>query len=100
LKFLIAHIPKEVAKMHLTLIRWIGLAAGFLTTAAFVPQVAKCWRSRHTQDISLPFTAATAAGLALWLLYGIFLGEAPIILANSATLALVLTLLALKLRYH
>jgi hypothetical protein len=38
-------------------------------------------------------------GVFLWLIYGIALGSAPIILANTVTLALALTILALKLRY-
>jgi MtN3 and saliva related transmembrane protein len=83
----------------MTYIDWIGLAAGFLTTTAFFPQVVRCWRTRHTRDISRPFTLLTAFGLALWLLYGIFLVATPVILANSISLGLVIVLLALKLRY-
>jgi len=77
-----------------------GYIAAFLTTTAFLPQVIKCRRSRHTRDISMPFTLETAAGLALWMLYGIFLGKVPLILSNSASLALVLVLLWLKVRYR
>jgi MtN3 and saliva related transmembrane protein len=33
-------------------IEWIGIAAGFLTTCAFLPQVAKTVRSRSTGDLS------------------------------------------------
>lgn len=32
---------------------WIGFAAAFCTTFAFVPQVVKTWRSRDTSGISL-----------------------------------------------
>ena len=31
----------------------LGLAAATLTTAAFLPQVIKTWRTRQTRDISL-----------------------------------------------
>ena len=31
----------------------IGLAAGTLTTIAFIPQVTKIWRTRSTKDLSL-----------------------------------------------
>jgi len=89
----------ESSKASMTYIDVIGFAAAFLTTTAFIPQVVKCWRTCHTRDISAPFTIATAAGLALWLTYGIFLGSLPLILSNSVSLALVLCLLALKLRY-
>jgi MtN3 and saliva related transmembrane protein len=35
----------------------------------------------------------------LWLVYGIGLGEVPIIVANAITLALATTILITKLRY-
>ncbi len=36
-------------------------------------------------------------GVALWVAYGVFLGELPIIVTNSVTLGLSLILLAFKL---
>jgi MtN3 and saliva related transmembrane protein len=38
-------------------------------------------------------------GELLWFLYGIFIHSFPVILANAVTLALALSILALKLRY-
>jgi len=32
--------------------QWIGLVAGALTTAAFVPQVMRAWRTGSTNDLS------------------------------------------------
>lgn len=43
----------------------IGLAAGTLATAAFVPQVLRTWRTRSTRDISLGMFVAFCAGIAL-----------------------------------
>jgi MtN3 and saliva related transmembrane protein len=40
-----------------------------------------------------------AAGLVLWLCYGILLGSWPIIGSNIATLALVIPIIWLKLRH-
>lgn len=77
----------------------LGLIAGALTTAAFIPQVVKTWKSRHTLDISLGMFAIFSAGVFLWLLYGIRLGALPIILANGVTLVLSLTILVFKIRY-
>ncbi len=79
--------------------RAIGLAAALFTTSAFVPQVLRAWRTRSTKDLSLGSFAAYAFGLALWLAYGLMIGDAPLILANGATLALALAILALKLRH-
>jgi len=77
----------------------LGLAAGFCTTAAFIPQVAKTWRTRHTKDLSLGMFLIYGTGIVLWLLYGIVLNDIPIIAANVATLALSATMLYFKLRY-
>ncbi len=77
----------------------LGLAAGTLTTAAFVPQVIKTWRTRSTHDISLGMFALFNAGLVLWLLYGVQIGSAPIVIANTITLAFASIILYFKLRY-
>ncbi len=75
-----------------------GFVAAALTTFAFLPQVVQTWRSRSTAGLNLPTLAVMTTGVALWLLYGLGLGELPVILANGATLALVTALLGLKLR--
>lgn len=77
----------------------LGTVAGVLTTASFVPQVLKTWRTRSTADISLGMFSAFTAGVGLWLVYGILIGEIPIIVANAITLGLAGTILAFKLRY-
>lgn len=77
----------------------LGLIAGALTTAAFIPQVVKIWKSRHTVDISLGMFSIFSLGVFLWLLYGIQLGALPLILSNGITLVLSLTILVFKLKY-
>ena len=77
----------------------LGLIAGALTTVAFIPQVVKIWKSKHTLDISLGMFAIFSVGVLLWLLYGIQLRALPIILYNGVTLVLSLTILVFKLRY-
>ncbi len=77
----------------------LGLLAALLTTVANVPQVWKAWRTRQTSDLSLAMTLILAAGLGLWIVYGILQGDAVIIAANAVAMTLALTLSALKLRY-
>lgn len=77
----------------------LGLIAGSLTTAAFVPQVVKTWRTRSTADISLGMFALFALGVLLWLLYGVSIGSLPIVIANGVTFALAAVIVILKLRY-
>ncbi len=77
----------------------IGYLAAILTTFAFVPRAVQAWRTRDTAGISLRKYAFFCTSVALWLVYGLLLGAWPIIIANAITLALSLTILALKLRY-
>lgn len=76
----------------------IGYVAGVLTTASFLPQVVKTWRSGSARDLSLMWLAAFATGVGLWLVYGILLGAVPIIVPNVITFSLLMVLVALKLR--
>ena len=76
---------------------WLGYAAASLTTLSFVPQAWLTFRSGDTSGISLTMYAAFTVGVALWLVYGIALGEWPIIAANAITLALASAILAMKL---
>ncbi len=78
----------------------IGYAAAFCTTSAYVPQVLRVWRTRSTRDISLRMFLVLITGLSLWLTYGLWKGELPIVIANSITLTLAGTILFFKLRYR
>lgn len=75
----------------------IGYAAAALTTGSFLPQAILTLRTRDTSGISLAMYGAFTAGVALWLVYGIALGEWPIVVANAVTLVLATTILGTKL---
>lgn len=77
----------------------IGIVAGICTTIAFLPQVIKTWRSKSAKDLSLGMFSIFCTGVALWLTYGILIGDLPIILANGLTFLLAGTLLYFKLVY-
>lgn len=76
-----------------------GYLAATLTTVSFVPQVIQVWRTKHTKDISLGMYSIFTAGIAVWLIYGVLLGSMPIIIANSITILLAGSVLAMKLKY-
>ncbi|MEW5892581.1 MAG: SemiSWEET transporter [Pseudomonadota bacterium] len=75
----------------------IGYPAAILTTAAFVPQAWKSWRTRDLSGISLPMYLLFTLGVACWLLYGLAIGSLPVIVANGITLCLASVVLWLKL---
>jgi len=79
---------------------WIGIAAAILTTAAFAPQAIQAWRSRSTRDVSLAMFSMMVAGIALWLVYGLLIGDLPLILANAVTLLLAGAILVAKIRFR
>ena len=76
----------------------IGLVAGALTTVAFVPQVVKTVRTGSTSDISLGMFLILVAGIIAWLIYGIVIGDLPLIVSNAVTFVLAGTILFYKIK--
>jgi MtN3 and saliva related transmembrane protein len=76
-----------------------GIAGAALTTLCWLPQALKVMRERETRALSLTGTAAFTIGIGLWLIYGLGIGDWPLIGSNAVTLALMLPILAVKLRY-
>lgn len=83
----------------MNLITLIGLCAAILTTIAFVPQAIKTIRTKHTQDLSLFMYSIMTLGILLWLIYGIYTNDLPIIFANAISIVLSGTILVMKIRY-
>jgi len=81
------------------MIEVLGLAAGSLTTIAFLPQLIQTWKSKSAKDISLGMFLLFTGGIILWLIYGIFMKDMPIILANSLTLVFASMILFFKIKY-
>jgi MtN3 and saliva related transmembrane protein len=83
----------------LPLIDVIGATGATLTTLCWLPQALKVIREKETRALSLPATAAFTLGVVLWLIYGLAIGNWPLIGSNAVTLALMLPIVAMKLRY-
>lgn len=78
----------------------VGLLAAILTTSSFIPQALKIIRTRSTRDISLWMYIVLTTGTLCWLIYGILLLQAPLILANTIGFSLTFTILILKIKYE
>ena len=76
-----------------------GAFAAAVTTLCWAPQALRILRTRETKAISLASQASFAVGLTLWLVYGVLIDSWPVIIANVLTLALVGSIIALKLRF-
>ncbi len=81
------------------LIDFVGASGAVLTTLCWLPQALKVIREKETRALSLPATVAFSVGVVLWLVYGLAIGDWPLIGSNAATLALMAPILAMKLRY-
>jgi len=81
------------------LIDVIGTAGAALTTLCWLPQALKVIRERDARALSLPATLAFTLGIVLWLVYGVAIGDWPLIGSNALTLAPLGVILAMKLRY-
>ncbi len=77
----------------------LGITAGTLTTVAFIPQLAKAFKSKSTGDLSWGMVLTFTTGVLLWLIYGIWIDSLPVILANAVTLLLQLGIVSLKIKY-
>lgn len=76
---------------------FLGMLAAICTTIAFLPQTIRVIRTRSVKDISLTMYIIFCIGVALWIVYGVFLESTPLILANVVTLALSSSILFLKI---
>jgi MtN3 and saliva related transmembrane protein len=84
--------------MNDTAVTILGFAAAFGTTAAWLPQVKQTWQTRSAEDFSWSYLALFSAGVALWMVYGIFRKDPAVVVANFVTLLLVIVVAFVKMR--
>ena len=72
----------------MTGIALLGFIAAICTTIAFIPQAYKTIRERATQDLSIVTFSMLFFGTILWFVYGYFIGDIPLMVANAITASL------------
>jgi MtN3 and saliva related transmembrane protein len=77
----------------------VGLIAAAFTTIALIPQLMKVWKTKSTRDISTGMFTLYSSGLFLWFVYGVYIKDLPIILANSLAFIQALVILIFKAKY-
>jgi MtN3 and saliva related transmembrane protein len=75
----------------------IGLIAAACTTIAFLPQAIQIIRTKDTSSISAAMYIVFTVGTALWLVFGIYTKNTPVILANAVTSVFAAIILYYKL---
>lgn len=77
----------------------LGLIAGVLTTIAYLPQLIKTWQTKSAHDLSWSMLIVLCTGIILWLVYGFYIQNIPIIAANIVTFIFTSMILVLKIKY-
>lgn len=70
----------------MTILSMLATVFGFVGGIANLPQAIKIFRSKSAKDISITTYTFIMAGAIIWLLYGLELGNFPIILGNSSAI--------------
>jgi MtN3 and saliva related transmembrane protein len=91
-------IPKQ-EKASMNPITIIGLIAALFTTISLLPQLVKVYKTKSTKDISTGMFALFGSGVLLWFVYGVFVNDLPIMIANSLAFIQVTVILFLKAKY-
>lgn len=77
----------------------IGVTASICTAVSLFPQLVKIIREKKESDISYWMLAILITGLALWVWYGFVAEDYIIIVSNSVSLLINISVLALNLFY-
>jgi MtN3 and saliva related transmembrane protein len=77
-----------------------ALIAGLLMGVSPMLQVRRMLQTRSSRDYSLGYPTLLCVGFVVWLAYGISLGNMPMMLSNTASLALMLTTIGVALSFR
>jgi len=84
----------------MSLIDAFGYLAAAISAQSFVPQVWHTFKTRNVSGISLGMYSVFMVAVSCWLVYGLLLGAWPLIIANTITLTLAISILVMKLRFR
>ena len=88
----------ENVKMDPT-IEIIGLVAGVITSAGFIPQLFKGYKTKKLDDVSYFMPIVLAIGMSLWFFYGYLINSIAVMAANVFSIACSIILILLKRKY-
>lgn len=66
----------------------IGIVAAMLTTGAYIPQAYKTIKTKSTKDLSIITFSMLFLGTIMWFIYGLYIRDTPLMLANGITATL------------
>jgi MtN3 and saliva related transmembrane protein len=82
-----------------TTVSIVGISASLLTAISSIPQLIKLIREKKAEAVSVPMFLVLITGLACWIYYGILKEDWILILSNSFSLLINLSVTLLALKY-
>ena len=81
------------------IIEVLGFFAGAITSIGFIPQLIRGYRTKKLNDVSYWMPVVLAAGMTLWLTYGVLKNGISIVVANAFGVSCCIALISLKKIY-
>ena len=83
-----------------TIIGWLVSIVGVATGIAYVPQAARIWKRRSSDDVSIVTYALFLSGQLIYLVYGIRIAQWPLIIGMAANIAGSIAVIGSALRFR
>ena len=83
-----------------TILGWLVSVVGVATGIAYVPQAVRIWRRRSSDDVSIVTYALFLGGQLVYLVYGIRIGQWPLIVGMAANIAGSIAVIGSALRFR
>ena len=77
-----------------------GYSAGFMASIMYIPQIKKMYLTKSTDDISINMLSMILLCSILWITYGFYLMEWPVIITDIIILLQALLMLSFKIYYE
>jgi len=83
-----------------TILGWLVSVIGVATGAAYIPQALRIWKRRSSDDVSILTYALFLGGQVVYLIYGIRIGQWPLIVGMAANIAGSLAVIGSAVRFR
>jgi len=83
-----------------TVLDWLVSVIGIATGAAYIPQAARIWKRRSSDDVSILTYVFFLCGQIVYLVYGIRIRQWPLIVGMTANIAGSLAVIGSALRFR
>lgn len=74
---------------HENIVAGTGILAGVLTAVSMMPQVIKTIKTKEAENVSPVMLSVLICGIDLWIAYGCFKKDLPIIFTNGISLVII-----------